>query len=167
MDSEVDRVRRLFLFDLSQTKKKFHGQKITTIIVESQEQLIHIQKLFVASFGAGAKCAPKLSDGVLLVKSHSRINVVCPPNPESVVKINMLKKRKKNDINNIVCCSSVCCLSLTDDKIISCTLKCNMIQMKFDHDTLIVAVTVLFTRLIVGEDNLVIEMLKSLSDTTN
>ena len=34
--------------------------------------------------------------------------------------------------------------------------------MKFDHAILIVAVTVVFTRLIVSEDNLVIEILKSI-----
>jgi len=33
MDGEVDCVRRLFLYDLSQIKKKFHSQNITTIIV--------------------------------------------------------------------------------------------------------------------------------------
>jgi len=35
-----------------------------------------------------------------------------------------------------------------------------MTQMKFDHATSIVVVTVVFTRVIVGEDNLVIEILK-------
>ena len=57
---------------------------------------------------------------------------------------------------------SVYCLPLTDDEILSCARKCDMIQMKFDHATSIVAVTVVFTRLIVGEDNLVIEILKSI-----
>ena len=70
MDGEMDRIRRLFRSDLAQTKKKFHGQKINTIIVESQEQLIHICRLFGASFGDGARCDPKLSDDVLPVKSH-------------------------------------------------------------------------------------------------
>jgi len=74
----------------------------------------------------------------------------------------VLKKRKKNNINNVVCRLSVCCLTLTNDEILNCDRKCNMIQMKFDHATLIVAVTVVFTRLIVGEDNLVIEILKSI-----
>jgi len=35
-------------------------------------------------------------------------------------------------------------------------------SIKFDHATLIVAVTVVFTRLIVGEDDLVLEILKSI-----
>jgi len=124
------------------------------------EQLIHIRRLFGASFGAGARCAPKLSDGVLPVKSHSAINAVWPPSSESVAKIKMLKKMKKDNINNVVCHSSVCCLPLTNDEILSCARKCDMIQMKFDHATSIVAVTVVFTQLIVGEDNLVIEILK-------
>ena len=86
-----------------------------------------------------------------------------PPSSDSVAKIKSLKKRKKNNLNNVVCCSSVdCCLPLTDDEILSCGRKMDMIQMKFDHATLIVAVTVVFTRLIVSEDNLVIEIIKSI-----
>ena len=76
MDGEVDRVRRLFLSNLAQIQKKFLSQKITTIQVESQEQLLQIRRVFGASFDAGARCAPKLSDGVLPVKSHSAINTV-------------------------------------------------------------------------------------------
>jgi len=94
MDGEVDCVQQLFLSDLAQTKKNFHGQKITSTIVESQEQLIHIQRLFGASFGAGARCAPKLSYVFLPVKYHSVIDAVWHPSSESVVKIKMLKERK-------------------------------------------------------------------------
>jgi len=158
----VDCVRRLFLFDLSQTKKKLHVQKITTIIVESQEQLIHIRRLFGASFGARARCAPKLSDGLLPVKYHSATNAVWPLSSESIAKIKMLKKRKKNNINNVFCCSSICCLPSTNDEILNCAHECDMIQMKFDHATSIIAFNVVFTRLIVGEDNLVIDILKSI-----
>ena len=43
MDGEVDRVRRLFLFDLAQEKKKFHAQHLTTIQVETQEELIQVR----------------------------------------------------------------------------------------------------------------------------
>ena len=148
MDGEVDRVRRLFLSDLAQIKKKFLSQKITTIQVESQEQLLQIRRVFGASFGAGARCAPKLSDGVLPVKSHSAINAVWPPSSESVANIKELKKRKNNNINNRhVCClpDADCCLPLTNDEILSCGRKCDMIQMKFDHATILVAVTVVFT----------------------
>ena len=163
MEGEVDRVRRLFLSDLAQIKKKFLSQKTTTIRVESQEQLIEIRRVFGASFGAGARCAPKLSDGVLPVKAHSAINAVWPPSSESVANIKRLKKRKKISLNNNVCRASVdCCLPLTNDELLSCGRKCDMIQIKFDHATSIVAVTVVFTRLIVGEDDLVLEILKSI-----
>jgi len=53
-------------------------------------------------------------------------------------------------------------LPLTNGEIISCARKCDMIQVSFDHATSTVAVTVIFTRLIVGEDNLVIDILKSI-----
>jgi len=161
MGGEVDRARRLFLSDLAQIKKKFLSQKITIIQVESQEQLFQIRRVF----GVGARCAPKLSDGVLPVKSHSAINAVRPPSSESVANIKELKKTKNNNINNRhVCClpDADCCLPLTNDGILSGGRKCDMIQMKFDHATSIVAVTVVFTQLIVGEDTQVIEILKSI-----
>jgi len=95
MDGEVDRIRKLLLSDLTQTKKKFHGQKVTTVIVESQEQLVHIRTLLGASFGAGARCAPKLSDGVLPVKSHSTINVGCPPKFQISCKDKDVEEKEK------------------------------------------------------------------------
>ena len=87
-----------------------------------------------------------------------------PPSSESVANIKELKKRKKNNINNRhICClrDAGCCLPLTNDKILSRSRKCDMIQMKVDHATSIVVFTVVFTRLIVGEDTQVIEILKS------
>ena len=65
MDGEVERVRRLFLSDLAQEKKKFHRQRVTTITIECQEELVSLQSIFGSSFCAGARCAPKLKDGVL------------------------------------------------------------------------------------------------------
>ena len=79
VDGEADRVRRLFLSDLAQVKRKFHNQKITTIKIETEEELIVLRKLFGVSFCTGARCAPRLKDGVLPVKLHSAINAVVPP----------------------------------------------------------------------------------------
>ena len=137
VDGEVDRVRRLFLSDLAQEKKKFHAQHLTTIQVETQEELIHVRRVFGASFCVGARCAPKVSDGVLPVKTGSAINAVWPPSgTPNTTKIT--KKRKR------------------------ATRKCDTILIKFDHATSIAAVTVVFTRLIVGQDEEVIDILKSI-----
>ena len=105
MDGEADRVRRLFLSDLAQVKLKFHNQKITTIKIETEEELIVLRKLFGASFCAGARCAPRLKDSVLPVKLHSAINAVVPPSQDSLLKIKRYKKRKVNKDN--------CCCLLT------------------------------------------------------
>ena len=58
-----------------------------------------------------------------------------------------------------VCFSPV---QLTDDELLSCNSKMDMFQLQFDHTTSVVAVTVIFTRLIVGEDAHVLEALRSI-----
>ena len=87
VDGEVERVRQLFLSDLAQEKRKFHRQHITTITIECQEELVSVRKIFGSSFCAGARCAPKLKNGVLPIKIHSAINVVNPPSKGSIMKI--------------------------------------------------------------------------------
>ena len=165
VDGEVDRVRRLFLSDLAQEKRKFHSQKITTIKIETEEELVSLRKIFGSSFCAGARCAPRLKDGVLPVKLHSAINAVCPPSQDSLIKIKRYKKRKLN--KNNCCCltvcphdSNLCCDQLTHDEQLSCSSKLDMFQIKFDHSTSVAAITVIFTRLIVGEDLHVVKVLK-------
>ena len=96
VDWEVARVRRLFLSDLAQEKKKIDFQHVTTIIVETQEELIIICTIYGASFCAGARCAPKVNNGVLLVKIYSKINVVWQTTKESIIKIKSYKKRDKS-----------------------------------------------------------------------
>ena len=136
MDGEVNCVRRLFLSDLAQVKKKFHAQHLTTIQVETQEELIQVYQVFGASFCVGTRCTPKVSNGFLPAKTGSAINVVWPPSGTPTTKIT--KKRK------------------------IATRKCDTILIKFDHVTSITAVTVMFTRLIVGQDKEVIDILKSI-----
>ena len=56
MDGEVERVRRLFLSDLAQERKNFHRQRVTTITIECQEELVSLRNIFCSSFCAGARC---------------------------------------------------------------------------------------------------------------
>ena len=78
----MDRVRQLFLPNLVQIKKKFHAHPITTILVETQEDLRHLHEVFGTSFYVSVRCSLKLFDGVLSVKTGSVINVVFPPVPD-------------------------------------------------------------------------------------
>ena len=160
VDGEVSRVRRLFLSDLAQEKRKFHREKITTIKIETEEELVSLRKIFGSAFGAGARCSPRLKDGVLRVKQNSTINAVCPPSEESLSKIKRYKKRK-NRIDRIVCLHD-CANTLTNDELLSSKSKLDMIQIKFDHSTSVAVITVIFTRLIVGDDAHVIKVLKSI-----
>ena len=70
-----------------QLKKNFHAQYLTTIQVETQEELIQVRQVFGASFCIGARCAPKVSDGVLPVKTGSAINDMWPPSGTPNTKI--------------------------------------------------------------------------------
>lgn len=117
---------------------------------------MHLCKVFGALFCVRARCSPKFSDGVLLVKTGSVINAVWPPSSESVIKIKSCKKRRRV---NVVCCPDH---DLTDDELLVCGYKCDMILIKFDHVTPIVVVNVVFTRLIVGGDTQVVEVLRSI-----
>lgn len=40
---------------------------------------MYLHKIFGSSFFAGARCSPRLKDGVLPVNIHSVINVLDPP----------------------------------------------------------------------------------------
>ena len=170
VDGEVERVRRLFLSDLAQEKRKFHRQRITTITIECQEELVSLRSVFGSSFCAGARCAPKLKDGVLPIKLHSAINVCNPPRKGLLTKIKRYKLNQKSRHRHRTCspvvnrCLPVCLspVQLTDDELLSCNSKMDMFQLQFDHTTSVVAVTVIFTRLIVGEDAHVLEALRSI-----
>ena len=149
VDGEVKRVRRLFFSDLAQEKKKFHSQHITTITIECQEELASVRTLFGSSFCAGARCALKLKDDVLPIKIHSAINVVNPPSKGSLTKIKRYKKKMKRYNNNRSCVVDVCLpespVQLTNDELLCYSSKLDMCQLKFDHTTSVVAVTIVFT----------------------
>ena len=55
-----------------------------------------------------------------------------------------------------------CANTLTNDELLSSKSKLDMIQIKFDHSTSVAVITVIFTRLIVGDDAHVIKVLKSI-----
>ena len=68
--------------------------------------------------------------------------------------------------HNRSCVVDVCLLEspvqLTHDELLCCNSKMDMCQLKFDHTAYVVAVAVMFTQLIVGEDQHVIEALRSM-----
>ena len=92
-DRKVDRVRRIFLSDLAQEKRKFLNQRLTVIRIETQEQLQDFRSIFCATFGTGARVTPRLKDGILPIRLHSVINAVNPPNSETLKNIKKTKKR--------------------------------------------------------------------------
>jgi len=53
-DKKVDRVRRIFLSDLAQEKRKFLNQIISIIRIETAEQLQHFRSILGSTFGTGA-----------------------------------------------------------------------------------------------------------------
>lgn len=87
-----------------------------------------MHQVFGDSFFVSTRCAPKLTECILVVKTGSVIDALWPPSCAPKTKIT----KKKYD----------------------------MILIKFDHATSIVAVTVLFTRFIVGQDREMIDILK-------
>ena len=104
---------------------------------------------------------------MLPVKLHSAINAVVPSSQDSLLKIKRYTKRRVN--KNNCCClhvcsldSNLCCNHLTNDELISCNSKLDMFSIQFDHSTSVAAITVIFTRLIVGEDEHVVNVLKSI-----
>ena len=108
---------------------------------------------------------------MLPIKLHSALNVCNPPRKGLLTKIKRYKKNRKSCSNRNRNCSrvvnrclplSVLPVQLTDDELLSCNSKMDMFQLKFDHTTSVVAVTVMFTRLIVGEDEHVLEALRSI-----
>lgn len=185
-DGEVVRVRRMFLSDLAQEKKKFGHERISTISVDTQEQLVCLRRVFGSSFCAGARSAPKLKDGVLKVKLNSIINVVDPPSEVSLKKITrykkrrsvrLIQKRKSRRVVSRCSCSDdpdncIVCLDkdssgsqLTNDELLRCDSKLDSIRIIFDRTTSVAAVTVVFTRHLVSEDQHVIKVLKLIGDS--
>ena len=51
-----------------------------------------MRRIFGSSFCAGARCAPKIKDGVLPIKIHSAINIVWPSNSDSLLNTNSYRK---------------------------------------------------------------------------
>ena len=111
-----------------------------------------MRAIFGSSFCADARCAPKLKDGVLPIKLHSAINVCNPPRKGLLTKIKRYKRNQKSCSNRNCNCShvvnrclplSVLPVQLTDDELLSCNSKMDMFQLKFDHTTSVVAVTVI------------------------
>ena len=138
---KVDRVRRIFLSDLAQEKRKYINQTVSIIRIETAEQLQHFRSILGATFGTGARVTPRLKDGVLPVRLHSVINAVNPPDHATLQNI---KKRK---------CSG--------DLILG-NRKCDLIQISFDQTTLVAAIAVIFTRMIVGEDECSVKVLRDI-----
>ena len=145
-------MRRIFLSDLAQEEIFLKNQTLTIIRIETQEQLQDFRCIFGATFGTGARVTPRLKDGILLIRLHSVINAVNPPNSETLKNIKKTKKRKGD---REVARSS-------DDELVCCDQKCDLIQISFDHTTSVAAIAVVFTRMIVGEDNCCVNILRSI-----
>ena len=106
---------------------------------------------------------------MLPIKLHSAINVCNPPRKGLLTKIKRYKRNQKSRNRNRTCfrvvnrCLPVCVpVQLTDDELLSYNSKMDMFELKFEHNTSVVEVTVIFTRLIVGEDEHVLEALRSI-----
>jgi len=138
---KVDRVRRIFLSDLAQEKRKYINQTVSIIRIETAEHLQHLRSILGATFGTGARATPRLKDGVLPVRLHSVINAVNPPDN---VTLENIKKRK---------CSGDLFLG---------NRKCDSIQISYDQTTLVAAIAVVFTRMIVGEDECSVQVLRDI-----
>ena len=137
-----------FQSDLAQEKRKFLNQRLTVIRIETQEQLEDFRSIFGATFGTGTRVTPRLKDGILPIRLHSVINAVNPPNTETLKNIKKIKKRKCDRARS------------SYDELVCCDRKCDLIQISFDHTTSVAAIAVVFTRMIVGEDNCCVNVLR-------
>ena len=76
------------------------------------------------------------------------------PSEESLKKINNDKKRKKvHDSNPFVATN-------TNDNFFWCDRKCGIIQINFDHITSVASIAVMFTRMVGGEGNCCINVMR-------
>ena len=139
---QVDRVRRIFLSDLAQEKRKYVHQTVSIVRIETAEQLKHFRSILGATFGTGARVTPRLKDGVIPVRLHSVINAVNPPERNTLKEINIAKTRSSR--------------ARTDNR------KCDLFQISFDHTTSLASISVVFTRMIVGEDECSVGVLRDI-----
>jgi len=152
-DRKVDRVRRIFLSDLAQEKRKFLNQTLTVIRIETADQLKYFHTTLGSTIGTGARVTSRLKDGILPVRLHSVINEVYPPDNETLKKIKISKKRKCADPDRQYC----------DDDLICGDRKYYLIQISFDQTTSVAAIAVVFTCMIVGEENCCVNVLSDIA----
>ena len=74
-----------------------------------------------------------------------------PPDSETLIKIKTAKKRKCSEAPQD-----------PNDDLICGNRKCDLIQISFDQTTSVAAIAVVFTRMIVGEDNCCVNVLREI-----
>jgi len=143
-------VRRIFLSDLAQEKRKYLNQTVSIIRIKTAEQLKHFRSIHGSTFGTGARVTPRLKDCVLPVRLYSIIIAVNPPDSTTLENIKLAKKRK--------------CYGVQQDPndLILGNRKCDLIQISFDQTTSVAAIVVIFTRMIVGEDECSVKVLRDI-----
>ena len=64
---KVSKVRKLFLDNLSQHKKRFHEQSVSSIGIDTQESLQSTKNELEFSFGVGVRIMSSLKDKVIVI----------------------------------------------------------------------------------------------------
>ena len=158
---KVSKVRRLFLDNLSQRKKRFHEQSVSSIEIDTQEILQSIRKLLGCSFGVGVRVVPRLKDKVIGLGIDQHLNAVWTP---SVAEMNLIVKNRQilkkkggsqwyggvpeeslGDLPVELPIVPIVLPELTNDNIASCSRKLDVIQILFDHTTSTAAISIVFT----------------------
>ena len=184
---KVSKIGRLFLDNLSQHKKRFHEQSVSSIEIDTQESLQSIRRVSGCSFGVDVRVVPRLKDKVIGLGLDQHFNAVWPPRVVEmslIVKNRQILKRKgssqwyrvipeESQWNFLLVIHVVMLIELhvvpivlpelTNDDITSCSRKLDVIKILFDHTTSTVAISIVFTRMKVGGDIEYKHVLKSVS----
>lgn len=120
----VDHVKRTFLSNLAQEKRKFLSQTLSVLQIESHQRATPRFPIYTwFCFRLDAWQTPRLKDGILSVHLYSLINAVNPTDSETLKKIKMSKKRKY-DLDQY-----------SDDDLVCYARKYYLIQIFFDQTT--------------------------------
>ena len=187
---EVSKVRRLFLDNLSQHKKRFHDQCVSRLVIDTQESLQSARRVLGSSFGVGVRVVPRIKDKVIVLGVDQHLNAVWPPSVANLKVImqnrQILKRKGAKGIEQgdgvvpgersmgmvpdgmpvvlpVVLPVVPIVGPMTNDDIASCSRKLDVIQITFDHTTSTAAISIVFTRMKVGGDIECMHVLKSIS----
>ena len=141
--------RRRYLVDMVQDKVRYKTPS-EVLLIEDEDDLVAMRRIMGDAFGAGVRKVIKTGSGKIPLCIGDILNVVCPPTKEEMDNISTIQGKSHK----------------TDEEHALCRRKRDKIVLRYDPIVSKCYITIVFTRLVISDDEDALHVLRSINHNT-